>query len=205
MTRRPILQDLRLLAAVAGQRYVLARPTGQALAVCLRAQEALRAELADLDVVYPAPHLTLLSFAPESELREIQAAVRARAARTRPFLLRLAGVGTFPGRIVHVPVRASEGLLRAARSFAREARARDLPPIAGEAGGRDDWIWHVSIAYCDRLAPGDWRRVEERSATLILPAAACRIDAVEVVAYGADGEHEIGVYPLLGGRRATYN
>lgn len=200
MTRRPILQDLRLLGAVAGQRYVLARPTGQALAVCLRAQETLRAELADLDVVYPAPHLTLLSFARESELREIQAAVRARAARTRAFLLRLAGVGTFPGRIVYVPVRASEGLRRAARSFAREARARDLPPIAGEAGGRDDWIGHVSLAYCERLGSDDWRRVAEAAARLEIAPVACRIGAVEVISYERDGEHKIGVYGLLGGR-----
>lgn len=202
---RPIATDSRFLAAVAGQRHVVARPTSRALDACERAQRELRRAVEGLDVVYPAPHLTLLSFASGTELREVQAAVRVWASRTRPFFLDVDGVATFPPphRVVYVPVRASEGLERATRRLAREARARELEAVAGEAGGRTDWVWHVSLAYCDRLDPGTWRRAVDAAARLTAPAASCRIDAVEVVSYEADGEHQVGVYGLLGGRRGT--
>ncbi len=206
MERRPIIDDVRAVAAVAGEGYALLLARGDVLAACDEAQAVLRERLAGLDVVYPRAHLTLASFARGTELREVQATLDRWAGGTAPLSLRLDGVALFgpPDRVVYARVAKTAPLERAYARLRREMRLRALAPVGGEAASPDlrGWIAHLSLAYCDRLDDAGWERAHAAAVELAMAPAECLVPVVDLVTYDADGEHLVASLPLRVGSRA---
>ena len=206
MDRRPIIDDPRFIAGVRGERYAVLLARGDVLAACDEAQGALRERLAGLDVVYPRAHLTLASFARGTEIREVQAALDRWAGATAPVSLRLERIAAFgpPHQVVYATTRKTAPLERAYARLRRESRLRGLAPVGGEGGSTDqsEWLPHLSLAYCDRLADASWERAVSAAGELSLTSAECLVPAIDLVTYDARGEQLIASIPLRAGRHA---
>ncbi|OLC49598.1 MAG: hypothetical protein AUH43_07290 [Acidobacteria bacterium 13_1_40CM_65_14] len=67
----------------------------------------------------------------------------------------------------------------------------------------DDWIFHMSVAYCASLSASAWADVMRFVETVGVPAAQCSVRDVEIVAFDHGREHSGGVFALSpnGGER----
>ena len=198
----PFITDPAHLMEVEGHRYVVLRPHGPVLEAFRRAQDRLREVLPGAGVSYPAfPHVTLGGFPQGTALSDVQDAVEAWAARTPPLALHLEGVDVFPApdKVLFVRVSKTAELDGALVALGEEANARGLPDV--DPRRVEDWIFHMSAAYCDAMVEGEWERATQVGRDLAVPSVSCVVHHVEIVAYDRGRERSGGALPL--GGRAT--
>ena len=101
-----------------------------------------------------------------------------------------------PFKIVIVQVRKTAELFHTLvrlRNLAGQSNLPDWP--TGTIPKVDDWIFHMSVAYCSTLSATDWSAVASFSESLPLPAAECPIHEVEIAAFDAGQEYSGSIYP----------
>jgi 2'-5' RNA ligase len=174
------------------------RAEGELAAVHERVREELRSLLRDAPVSYPnRGHVTMRAFPAGTDLDAIRQLVEAWAGATRPLRLEVDEVSVFgsPFQIVVVVIRKTPELADAYRRLLEQALRAGLPDWPG-AIAVDDWIFHLSAAYCGGLDDPAWQRVVELAKSLT-PNEACELAAhVELVAFDERGEHVAGRFAL---------
>jgi 2'-5' RNA ligase len=196
----PFIDDAVLAGELDGQRFVVLRIPADIAQRYDTLKHTVRARLASLPVSYPArAHVTLCRFAAGADLATVQDLVRTWAATTPPLCVDAERPGTFPSpfQVVFVEVRKTPELFAALSSLRRAAEARGI--AMPTAVPPEEWIFHMSVAYCAGLDAQAWDQVTRF--VNVLPAADARgvVYEAEVVAFDNGQEHSGGVFPLTAG------
>jgi 2'-5' RNA ligase len=127
----------------------------------------------------------------------IQAAVRAWAEATEPLRLELAGVSVFgpPFQIVVLVIRKTRELADAYRRLLDESLRAGLPDWPGTIAP-EDWVFHLSLAYCADLDEQEWKRAEALARRLSPGGAQQLARQAELVAFDVCGERRVGSFAL---------
>jgi hypothetical protein len=197
---RPFIDDSAYLSGLAGRRYVVLRPIGEVPNVYATVQTAILERFSDLAISYPAQaHVTLKGFPAGTPLAAVQALVQMWATEAPPLQVEVERVTVFPEpfKIVIVQVRKTAELFHALVRLRALAEQRNLPDWPqGTIPKVDDWIFHMSVAYCSTLSAADWSAVASFSESLTIPAAECPVYEVEIAAFDEGQEYSGGIYPL---------
>jgi len=193
----PLIDDAVVAGELDGQRFVVLRVPAGIAGRFDTLKQTVRARLSGLPVSYPArAHVTLCRFAAGTALATVQDLVRTWAAGTPPLLIDAERPGTFPPpfQVVFVEVRKTPDLFTALASLRRAAEGRGIAVTS--AVPPEEWIFHLSLAYCANLSAQAWERVTRVVGAL--PAADARglVHEAEVVAFDNGREHSGGVFPL---------
>jgi 2'-5' RNA ligase len=196
----PFINDAVYRTGLAGQRYVVLRPLGKVANVYTTVQAAIQARFSDLVISYPAQaHVTLKGFPAGTPLGAVQTLVQRWATAASPLRVEVERVTVFPEpfKIVIVQVRKTAELYHALARLRALAEQRNLPDWPqGTIPKVDEWIFHMSVAYCSTLSAADWSAVASFSESLLLPAAEYPIHEVEIAAFDEGQEYSGGIYPL---------
>lgn len=194
---RPFIDDPCHLARLDGQRYVVLRAASRVADVWTRVRGTVRSRLSGFPVSYPAePHVTLVGFARGTPLGEIQEVVGEWSSGVAPIGLGVERVASFPTpfQIVIVQVRKTPKLFEAMASLRRLASQRRL--LAADRTPVEEWIFHMSVAYCRLLSTETWGNVTAFLDTIGAPVVDCVIDEAELVVYEEGKERPGGIYAL---------
>lgn len=198
----PFINDPVHLARLTGHRYVVLRPNDEVSATHATVQSSVRAQYSDLAISYPArAHVTLKGFPAGTQLEEVQALVHAWAAGVPSLRIEVERITVFPFpfQVVIVQVRKTATLFHALTSLRALAKQQGLPDWPkGTIPSVDDWIFHMSVAYCSTLSAADWTTMTSFSEKLTAPSVSCLVQEAEVVAFDEGREYSGGVFPLSG-------
>jgi 2'-5' RNA ligase len=197
--RRPFITDRRLLAALEGQRYVVLRPPAHIVSLFREVQSQFRAVL-PAAVTYPAePHVTLRGFPVGTDLTILRSVVATWADSVPPLDLTIEDLSAFPPphKVPILKIRRTRELVRAFMSLAGLASAAKLPEFPN-VPSPDDWVFHLSIAYCLAVDDATWSAVSSLVASRAGITASCIVDHAELVDYDGGVEQLGGAYELLG-------
>lgn len=195
------MTDPAQLAALDGQQYLVLRPVRD-VASFYRAERA--AVLAGLPRSVSSPntgHVTLRGFA-ESDRPDHVAAVVAEWAREQgPITLRVDGVDGFPPpfSVIIARLERTPTLLDSYARLTRLLEETDLVRL-GELG-LDEWVFHLSLAYCGGLDAAAWDDAHARTARVVAELPTEVIMQAELVWYESGAEHTT-VVPF-GGRPSS--
>ena len=196
---QPCIADVAHIRALDRQRFVVLRPGSAVSEGHRRLQEILRERLSAFPISYPAcAHVTLSGFDAGTPLDAVQTLVE-RWARGVPVLrIEIEGVAVFPPpfQIVIVQVRKTAELLTALVGLRQQAEEQQLS--IATAIRPQDWVFHMSVAYCSGLSATAWRAVTALVQTLEVRPGRCLVEQAEVVAFDKNVEYSAGVYSLRG-------
>lgn len=199
MTRVPFISDPGHLAALEGQRYIVLRPSGVVVEEFEKVRSSLRA-LIEVDAVSSPsfPHVTFIGLPSGTSLEDVQDLAARWAEQTPPLPIEVEGVSTFPppfqGVIVQVTKTPSlSTALRAIRQISAEV---GLPQWPERRPSVEDWIFHMSVAYCSKLPEHEWEVVVDQASKLTPGSASCLATEAEVVAYDGLEERPGGTFPF---------
>ena len=199
MTYQPCIDDVAHIRALDRQRFVVLRPGSAVSEGHRRIQQILRERLAAFPISYPAcAHVTLSGFDAGTPVDAVQTLVE-RWARGVPVLqIEIERVALFPApfQIVIVQVRKSPELLAALVGLRQQAGEQQLS-IATLISPQD-WVFHMSVAYCSGLSASEWSAVTALVQTLDVRPGRCLVEQAEVVAFDQNVEYSAGVFSLSG-------
>ncbi len=198
---QPFIEDPGHLSRLEGQQYVVLRAASPVTNVWTRVQEIARVRLFGLPVSYPAqPHVTLAGFARGAPRHEVQEVVDAWSSTVAPLRLAVERIASFPVpfKVVIAQVRKTPELFDAMASLRGLATERQLPTTL--VTPVDEWIFHLSVAYCRRLSAEAWDDVTAFLNTLEAPVVDCVVGKAELVVYDEGQEQSGGIYGLRKGQ-----
>ena len=199
MPDEPFIDDPEHIREVEGQRFVVFRPTGVVSDDYRELQDVVRRRLSGLPVSFPARgHVTLAGFAAGAQLQTIQELVSAWTLGVSPLRIQVQRATSFPSpfQILYLEISKTPALVRALQSLRRMAAERALS--LDSAIPVDEWVFHMSLAYCPKLDATEWdssARLVEAQPTL---NPSCLQETVEIAAFDDGKEYSGGVYPLSG-------
>ena len=197
MAYEPFIDAPEHIRAVDRERFVVLRPSLPIREVHRHLQANLRERVPDLPVSYPAQaHVTLAGFGAGTPLHAVQDVVESWSRRTPALRITGEGLACFPtpSQIVIIRVLKTPDLLTAL-SRLREAAGQAQLKIDTTISLRN-WVFHMSVAYCEKLSGPSWNDLMRFAEELKVPHASCLVDDVEVVAFDDDREYSGGVYRL---------
>lgn len=195
------LEDPGQISAFDGQRYVVLCPDDAVADVQRYGRMLLESLGDDLPISYVRrAHVTLAGFPKGSSLEQVQDLIAEWAETVPPLLLAVEGLGTLPppAKIAVVRMRKTPELFDAFRRLREMATARGLPPI--DAIPVDEWVFHMSIAFCSSLDEEAWAAVVKLLAATEVPAVACLAGQAEIAAFDDGVERPGGTVAFRGGR-----
>lgn len=200
----PFINDPAHLDRLKGHRYIVLRPNDAVSATHATVQSVVRTKFSDLAISYPArAHVTLTGFPPGTPLEAVQVLVHLWATGVPSLLLEVERVSVFPSpfQIVIVQVRKTAALFHALGSLRTLAKRQGLPDWPeGTLPSVDDWVFHMSVAYCSTLSVADWATMTSFSESLTVPSVSCVAHEAELVAFDEGREYSGGIFPLSGHR-----
>ncbi len=197
----PFIIDPSLRAGLEGQAYVVLRPTGSIVEQFSTARQRLRNQLTGRPLTHPnSAHVTIKGFPRGSDHAAVERVVDRWAAQADPLLIRIEDIDVFgpPTKAVIFRVTKTDALKRAYTTLFAESDAEGLPYF-GTSPRRtvDEWTFHISIAYCERLSDEDWSRAADDARSLAIEPADCIVREAELVHY-LGGEEYTRRVPLRG-------
>lgn len=196
---QPFIDDPAHVGELDRQRFVVLRIPPAATDVHAQVRAAVRQRLTAQPVSYPArAHVTLCGFAAGAPLDAVSDLVTAWVRSVPPLSIEVEGMKSFPSpfQIVTVQVRKTPQLFAAQTSLRRLAEERRL--VLSTMVPVDQWIFHMTVAYCAALSVSAWDELTRFVERLQVPSAKCVVGAAEVVAFDAGWEYSGGVIPLEG-------
>lgn len=202
MVYYPLIDDPEHIRAVEGQRFVVLRPNHPITEAHHQVQSRLWERAPDLSISYPAQaHVTLAGFAADTQLSAVQDVVESWSRWVSPLRIAVDRLEYFPApsQILFIRVLKTVELLDALCGLRLEASQRQLTidttiPV-------QDWIFHMSVAYCSDLSDSAWNNVMKLSTELEIPPGSCYVNDIEIVAFDNLREYSGGVYALAEGRQ----
>ncbi len=195
---RPFIDDPAHLVRLSGERYIGLRPSGGVRRAYETVQRALRKRLAGLPISYPAhAHVTLKGFPKGTDLHAIQSLVRDWASSVPPLRIEIERTSAFPEpwQAIIVQVRKTEPLHAALASLVGESRRRGLPDWPpGIEPGVEEWIFHMSLAYCAELPAAEWSEARRFAEATPIDPKTCLVPEVEVVSFDDGRDLSGGAY-----------
>jgi 2'-5' RNA ligase len=194
---QPFIDDPRHLSELDRQRFVVLRIPPSVTGTYGQVQKAVRQRWSALPVSYPArAHVTLCGFAAGSALDAVQEVVSYWARTVPPLLIEVERVSAFPPpfQIVIVQVRKTPALFAALTSLRERAEQRGL--VVSTHVPLEQWIFHMSVAYCSALGAQAWHQVTQFVETVEAPSATCVVREAEIVAFDDGLESSGGVFLL---------
>lgn len=191
------MDDPDHITALEGERFVVMRPALAVRKCHGRLQDALRQRLAGLPASFPScAHVTLAGFEPGTPLESVQGLVADWVRGARPMRISVERAASFPPpfQIALLQVRTTPALLAALRGLREMAIQRGLAVVTGVPV--EEWVFHMSLAYCPNLSADEWAGVARFMETLRVPRVSAMQRMVEIVAFDEGKEHSGGVYPL---------
>jgi len=197
MAYEPFIDDSDHIRELDGQRFVVLRPDAVVSDCHRQVQGVLRQHLSGCSVSYPArAHVTLAGFAAGTPLESVQELVSGWTRDVRSLRIEVHGATSFPPpfQIAIVYVVKTPALFTALQGLRRTAEQRGLTISTGTRA--DEWVFHMSLAYCSNLNATKWRELARLIETLQVPSASCLCETVEIVAFDRGEEYSGGVYSL---------
>jgi 2'-5' RNA ligase len=197
MSHEPFIDDPEHIKELDGQRFVVFRPTRQVTLYHRQVQDVVRRRLAGLAVSYPArAHVTLTGFASGTPLEHVQELVSDWIRAVPCLELALQGGTSFPTpfRIVILKVAKTRPLYAALHSLRRMADQRGLP--VSTVVPVEEWVFHMSLAYCARLGVADWEDIARLVEGLKAPTLSWVQETVEIVGFDDGREYSGGIHSL---------
>ena len=177
------------LASLEGQQYVVLRPFASVMAMYERVKATAQSSLPNV-VTYPhTGHVTLRGFFEPDRVDHLKEVVREWAAG-QPFIdLRLDAIDSFPApfKIVIARLERTPSLVYAYADLTAMLDQTDFNRI-GELS-LDDWVFHMSIAYCSELPDDDWEGVRTSLESELADRPVDVASEVEFVWYEVGVEH----------------
>jgi ribosomal protein S18 acetylase RimI-like enzyme/2'-5' RNA ligase len=193
----PFIEDAKHIQELDRQRFVVVRPSTVVSNCYRQVQETLRQRLSGLPVSYPArAHVTLAGFAAGTSLQSVQDLVSDWVRQVPPLGIEVERATSFgsPFQIPILQVVKAPALFDAMASLRRESERRGL--ATSTITPVENWVFHMSLAYCAELDAARWKEVERFVGTLQPCSASCVQDTVELVAFDAGTEYSGGVFSL---------
>ena len=197
--RRPaFMTDPTHLSALAGQKYVVLRVGGDVERLFEETQRRLRERLAGLPVGFPnTGHVTLKGYPRGTDHDAVTRVLDRWSSEMPPLSIETERLSHFgpPHQVVILQVKKTEALSRAYCRVAELSNQAGLPLLP--QGGRpvEEWVFHISMAYCKALPEQEWARVVELVAGMSVPPARYVAEDAELVCFDDDGEHQ-AIYRL---------
>lgn len=186
---RAFMTDPALLASLEGQQYLVLRPTRLVAEFYDAEQTSLKARLPEAISHPNTGHVTLRGFYEPARVRELKDAIAAWAGKQAPIEVRVDAVDGFPApfQILIARLHRSATLVDAYGSLTSALDATDLQRI-GELS-LDQWIFHMSLAYCNTLSSEDWQAAHAENSRDIVPPPSELLTEAEFVWYQNGTEH----------------
>lgn len=159
---RAFMTDPELLASLEGQQYLVLRPTGPVGEFYRAEQTSLKRRLPAATAHPNAGHVTLRGFYEPLRVQELKDVIRAWARQQAPIEVSVEAVDGFPTpfQILIARLHRTPSLVDAYRSLSAALDATDFRRI-GELP-LDEWIFHMSLAYCPALSSDDWQETQAK-------------------------------------------
>lgn len=201
MSHVPFISDPGHLAALEGQRYVVLRPSGDVVEEFEKVRSSVR-RLVGFDAL-PSPsfpHVTFIGFPSGTPLEDVQRLAARWAEQTPPLTIEIEKLSTFPSpfQAVIVQVAKIPSLTAALAAIRQLAADVGLPQWPQRRPSVEDWVFHMSVAYCSSLPQPEWEAIVDGTARVPLETPYCLATEAEVVAYDGLVEHSGGSFPFLG-------
>lgn len=191
------IDDPAQIAELEGQRFVVLRPVGAVAAAYRDVQRAVGTALHGRPAPCPAePHVTLAAVGERAAVQRLQELVAEWAKHVTPLRLEVERLSVFPApfQTVIAQIRRTPELFGALSSLRRCVGDEGLHDLA--AVSSEEWVFHMSVAYCSRLPAAEWDDVVTTVETMHVAPAAEVVTAVEVVAFDDRQEYSGGVIEL---------
>lgn len=177
------------LASLEGQQYVVLRPSAAVMAMYEEVQATAKSLLPDV-VTYPhTGHVTLRGFFEPDRVEHLKEAVRLWVAEQPLIDLHVEAIDSFPApfKILIARIKRTPSLVSAYAGLSEMLDQTDFNRI-GELS-LDDWIFHMSIAYCGELSDDDWEGARTPLERELAERTDCVASEVEFVWYQHGVEH----------------
>jgi len=203
----PVISDPAMLRGLPRCVVAVLRPVGDVADRFAAMQGELLDRFPQVAWSPPGVHCTLASWgssaSPLDEAAERTATdvVRSWAEAAPPLTLAIEGLAAFDGPEERVPVmriRATEGLRAALRDLRARGEAAGLAPATSHEIAPGGWIFHLSLAYADRVDDPLWDEIVAWTARVAAPDAVCEAAVIDLLAYGSGPERSLGRSELAG-------
>lgn len=197
MPYEPFIDDPEHIRALDRQRFVVLRPAAPVSESYRQVQGVLRQQLSGLPVSYTArAHVTLAGFAAGTPLESVQDLVSGWIGDVPALRIEVQRATSFPTpfQIAILQVVKTPALFAALQGLRRKAQERGLSVSAITPA--EEWVFHMSLAYCSNLNATEWGRLVPLIEMLHVPRASCMVETVEIVAFDAGREFSGGIQPL---------
>lgn len=177
------------LESLAGQQYLVLRPSGSVGATYEAFQSAVLAGL-DETVTHPhTGHVTLRGFYEPERRDELTGLIREWAAAQRPIDIVAEAVDAFPApwQILIVRLARTASLVSAYASLTAALAGTDFRRL-GELS-LEDWTFHLSVVYGRSLTPEKWSALAARMLRELPEHPTELIADIELVWYEGGVEH----------------
>jgi 2'-5' RNA ligase len=193
----PFIDDPDHIRQLDRQRFVVMRPAAVVRDCHRQVQGDLRRRLAGLPASYVArAHVTLGGFAAGVPIEAVQQLVAGWTPRVPSLRIEVERATSFPPpfQIAVLQVQKTPELFGALQDLWRMAEERGLPLCTTIPA--EQWVFHMSLAYCSRLGDADWSALARFIETMDVPPASCVQETVEVVAFDDGKEYSGGIHTL---------
>jgi 2'-5' RNA ligase len=200
MPYEPFIDDPEHIRELDGQRFVVLRPAIIVSECHRQVQDVLRQRLSGLPASYPARgHVTLAGFAAGTRLESVQELVSDWIPDVPSLRIEVQGATSFPPpfQIAILKVVKTPALFSALHGLRRRAEQRGL--TVSTVTPAEEWVFHMSLAYCSNLSVTEWSELARFIERLRVPSASCVQETVEIVAFDGAREYSGGMQSLSRG------
>src|SRR5687768_1044070 len=181
MSYEPFIDDPEHIRELDGQRFVVLRPAMPVTQCHRHVQDLVRRRLPGLPVSYPArAHVTLAGFALGTSLESVQNLVSEWVRDVPSLRIEVEDATSFPApfQIAILKVVKTSALFSALHGLRRKGEQWGLK--LSTVTPAEEWVFHMSLAYCSKLTPADWSALVAWFETLAVPSASCVQETVEI-------------------------
>lgn len=197
MAYEPFINDPEHVRELDGQRFVVLRPALAVTECYHHVQDVVRRRLSGLPASYPArAHITLAGFAVGTPFESVQNLVSEWIRDVPCLQIEVQGATSFPPpfKIAILKVLKTPALFSALHGIRRKAELRRL--TLSTVTPVEEWVFHMSLAYCSKLSVADWSELARFMETLETPSVSCVQETVEIVGFDDGREYSGGIQSL---------
>jgi 2'-5' RNA ligase len=197
MSYEPFIDDPEHIRALDRQRFVVLRPAPVVSECHRQVQDVLRRRLAGYPASFPArAHVTLAGFAVGTPLESVQDLVTDWIRDVPALQVAVERATSFPApfQIAILQVLKTPALSAALQALRRRAEQREL--AVSTTIPVEEWVFHMSLAYCSSLTATEWAGLTQFIEALQVPSASAAQESVEIVAFDGGKEYSGGAHSL---------
>lgn len=179
--------DADLLQALEGQQYIVFRPDGDIAEYFKLIQGELK-KILPPGVKYPnTGHITLGGFS--DSMAKLDESFRSWVADIKPLVVSVESIDSFPSpfKIIILKMQKDAQLRNTYDKLTASVSKNSVKTIGMERSS-DNWIFHMSLAYCSELNNHDWQNVLDSLHELPNKSPRYLVNEAELVEYRT-GEH----------------